>query len=84
MAAPGEEDAAGHALGQAEVCFEGATSPPSLVRTRVDWAEHCLALDDCDKARELAGVAGEAIGELESTVTRSRSEAILAEWGAKS
>ena len=77
-AALGEEDASEQLFGLAVAAFEEAQSPPWLARTRVDWAEHCLALGNRDRAREHATAAVEAIGELELTVTRSRAEAILA------
>ena len=43
-AALGEEDASEQLFGLAVAAFEEAQSPPWLARTRVDWAEHCLAL----------------------------------------
>ena len=73
-AALGEQEEAEYLFGRAEAGFDVAQSPPWLARTRVEWAEHCLAHGNGVRARELAASALGAVG---LTVTRSRAEAVL-------
>lgn len=76
-AALGRHDEAEEHFAHAELEHIGVESPPWLARTRLDWAEHRLAVGDTTGAHRLAQSAVDAIGELGLDASAKRASRIL-------